>query len=460
MILWNYIKEYMRYYPRQTVGEGDAKIMYEELMAYAEIFAGKLTGQKCCAIYCKSELAAAIALLGCFAAGVTDVPLSLRYGEEHCKKILDFISPTCIVTDNDGMFGICEISDSKYTEPEKHPALIMCTSGTTGTPKGVMLSEENVVSNLFGISEYFHLGTTDTTLIARPLYHCAVLTGEFLLSLIRGANIEFYSGAFNPVEIINLWREKEITVFGGTPTLLSLIARFLRSGDKIHLRHIVVSGECMNEEIGREISSSFLGADIYHVYGLTEASPRIAYMSPSAFLKYPDRVGKPLSNVQLKIQSPKGRPITKPDKRGILWVRGSNIMIGYYNNPALTSKVLRNGWLCTGDIASIDNNGFLKIHGRSDDMIIRAGMNIYPQEIESALKRDARVREVLAYGYTDKLNRTQIGIEICGDFADTNEVHTMCCELLPSYQVPTEINILTSLKKNGSGKIIRRKRNV
>ncbi len=457
MILWNYLSEYMRKHPSKTVGEGDLEITYEKLMLYAEAFAKKLKGQKCCAIYCKSELAASIALLGCFAAGVTTVPLSLRYGEAHCKKILSFISPTCIITDNGGEFGICDISDSDYEEPDIHPALIMCTSGTTGTPKGVMLSEENIIANVCGISEYFNLNTSDTILIARPLYHCAVLTGEFLCALIKGANVEFYSEAFNPIKIVKIWREHAITAFCATPTLLSMIARFMRKGENPPLRHIVVSGECMNEAIGREIAATFPHSEIYHVYGLTEASPRVAYMPPEYFIKNPDRVGVPLVNVQLKIMSKGGRDVTDTGEHGVLWVRGDNVMLGYYKNPVLTSTVIRDGWLCTGDIASIDTHGFLKIYGRSDDMIIRAGMNIYPQEIEAELKRDGRVKEVLAYGYTDKNGRMQIGLDICGDFSDTNEVHALCCELLPSYQIPTEIRILDSLEKNGSGKVIRSK---
>jgi len=128
------------------------------------------------------------------------------------------------------------------------------------------------------------LDSSDTILIARPLYHCAVLTGEFLCGLMKGANIKFYSGAFNPMVIIKIWRENAITAFAATPTLLSMIARFMRQGEKTPLRHIVVSGECMNEVTGREIAAAFPETDIYHVYGLTEACPRVAYMPPKHFI--------------------------------------------------------------------------------------------------------------------------------------------------------------------------------
>ena len=129
-------------------------------------------------------------------------------------------------------------------------------------------------------------------------------------------------------------------------------------------------------------------------------------------------------------------------------------MLGYYNNSEKTNAILSDGWLCTGDTASINEKGFLKIKGRSDDMIIKAGMNIYPQEIESALKTDPRVREVLAYGYLS-IAGTQIGLNMAGDFCSEEEVMSLCREVLPQYQLPQRINLFPELEKNGSGKIKR-----
>lgn len=144
---------------------------------------------------------------------MTAVPLSLRYGEAHCRKILDFISPSCLVTDTYGELMVTYFGEAKYIRPKAHPALIMCTSGTTGTPKGVMLSEENLLANVQAIAAYFNIGKADTVLIARPLYHCAVLTGELLIGLVKGSRIVFYSQAFQPAEILKQLRENKITVF-------------------------------------------------------------------------------------------------------------------------------------------------------------------------------------------------------------------------------------------------------
>ena len=124
---------------------------------------------------------------------------------------------------------------------------------------------------------------------------------------------------------------------------------------------------------------------------------------------------------------------------------------------AQTEKVLKGNWLCTGDAAVIDSNGLLRIKGRNDDLIIRAGMNIYPQEIERALRMDQRVREVLAYGIRHPFRSVLIGLKISGDFSTIDEVKELCIQVLPSFQVPFHIELLDELPKNGSGKIIRKK---
>lgn len=458
MELWTWIKEKMMRYPSQEICEPDAKLTYEEMVIMAESLGKTLSGEACCAIYCRSELTAAMALLACFAADVTAVPLSVRYGSVHCKKILNSVSPTCVITDVDGRFGIYNIIDSEYTPPEEQISLIMHTSGTSGIPKGAMLGAESIIANVRDISSYFKIDRTDTVLIARPLYHCAVLTGEFLTALTKGCRIVFSSEAFNPVGLLDLIKEQKITVFGGTPTLLGILSDFIRKPEALSLRSVVVSGECLSSAIGQKVRRAFPDASIYHVYGLTEACPRVCYLPPEHFDECPDCVGIPLNSVEVKIVDADGLPVS-PGDTGILWVRGKNVMHGYYNAPDLTSKVLKDGWLCTGDCACITSRGWIQIKGRNDDLIIRAGMNIYPQEIQSELKKDPRTKEVLVYGYSNGKQGTQIALKIVGDFSHVNEVRALCVKILPSYQVPTKVEIVESLPKNGTGKVIRVKNN-
>ena len=130
-------------------------------------------------------------------------------------------------------------------------------------------------------------------------------------------------------------------------------------------------------------------------------------------------------------------------------------MLGYYREPEKTAAVLKDDWLCTGDIALINDAGFIKIKGRNDDLIIKSGMNVYPAEVEGVLKQDNRVKEVLVYGYRDSVG-IQIGMKLVGDFSSTEEVKQLCMKVLPSFQVPATIELMDELSKNGSGKIIRR----
>lgn len=453
MKLWNFIKEHMLKNPEQRICENEASLTFEETAIWAEGFAKRLNGVECCAILCSSEMAASMSLLACFAAGVTAVPLSMRYGEAHCNKILDTISPDAIITDINGELTVYKLKDCRYIAPDEHPALIMCTSGTTGKPKGAMLSEKNILTNVSDIADYFTMDKSDTILIARPLYHCAVLTGEFLTAIVRGANIRFYSEQFNPTKMLELIKEYGITAFCGTPTLLSIMARFNRSNATATLRQICISGECMGSETGRKIRAAFPACRIYHIYGLTEACPRVSYLPPEHFEEYPDCVGIPLKSVLIKILNEQGN-LCRANEEGILYVKGDNVMLGYYREPEKTAKVLKDGWLCTGDIAVINDAGFLRINGRNDDLIIKSGMNVYPAEIEGVIKQDTRVREVLIYGFRDRFG-TQIGMKLVGDFSSTEEAKQLCKEMLPSFQVPSVIELVDELPKNGSGKIIR-----
>lgn len=455
MKLWNFIKEHMLKNPEQQIRENGASLSFEETVIWAEGFAKRLNGVECCAILCSSEMAAAMSLLACFAACVTAVPLSMRYGEAHCNKILDTISPDAIIMDTNGELTVYKLKDCQYIAPDEHPALIMCTSGTTGKPKGAMLSEKNILTNVSDIADYFTMDKSDTILIARPLYHCAVLTGEFLTAIVRGANIRFYSEQFNPTKMLELIKEYGITAFCGTPTLLSIMARFNRSNATETLRHICISGECMGAEVGRKIRAAFPTCRIYHIYGLTEACPRVSYLPPEHFENYPDCVGIPLKSVSIKILNEQGN-LCHANEEGILYVKGHNVMLGYYRDPEKTATVLKDGWLCTGDIAVINDGGFLKIKGRNDDLIIKSGMNVYPAEIEGVLKQDPRVKEVLVYGFCNSFG-TQIGMKLVGEFSSTEEVKRLCMKALPSFQVPSVIELVDELPKNGSGKIIRRK---
>lgn len=366
MKLWEFIKQKMYKNLSQTMCEEGASMTFEELIMFAEIFAKRISGEECCAIWCASEMATAMALLSCFAAEVTAVPLPFRYGGIFCGEIFDLVKPTAMITDTDGELKVIPLPKTEYNCPNYPPALIMCTFGTSGALKGVMLSGENIMTSLKDICAYFEIEKDDTILIARPLYHNAVLTSEFLVSLIKGTKIQFYSKEFNPYKLTKIVRTFHITVFCGTPTMLVLLSHFAQKENAKKLRIICVSGELMGKAQGNIIREQFSTAKIYRVYGVTEASSSISYLPPELFLTNADSVGITSNSVFLKIIKKSGQ-VAKNNEEGMLWVKGKNVMLGYYNNSKLTRKVIKENWLCTGDVACIDENGLLKIIGRNGE---------------------------------------------------------------------------------------------
>ena len=200
----------------------------------------------------------------------------------------------------------------------------------------------------------------------------------------------------------------------------------------------------MTSGMARRIRRAFPNADVYCGYGLSEASPRVAYLPPECFDEDPTCAGIPLPNVKIKIAN-------KEKDIGELLVCGDNVMMGYFRDSIRTIEAKRDGWLRTGDLAMIDSRGMLYIKGRADDMIIRAGMNVYPAEIENALSSDERTDEVQVYGFSDGSTQ-QIGLRICGSFANREEVSALCREKLPSYQMPAKIELLHELPRGTSGK--------
>ncbi|MBS5724703.1 MAG: acyl--CoA ligase [Clostridiales bacterium] len=456
-MLWEYIEEKMLRHPDSTLKEGDACITYKGAVAFAKEFAKRLEAS-CYGILCRSELSGALAILSCIAAGATFLPLSYRYGRKHCENIFQTVHPEYMITDIIGELRPVKLDDGTYREPVgERPAAILCTSGTTGKPKGIMLSEKNLCTNLSDIRRYFAIGPADKILISRSLYHCAVLTGELLTSLCQGTHVHFFSESFRPGEILRKINAEEITVLCGTPTMLTALARFERRAvSEDMLRTIAISGECLDAARARTIRDAFPAAKIYHVYGLTEASPRVTFLPPEQFAVQGTCVGYPLHSLQLRVVNQRGKAVCVGET-GELCVRGDSVMMGYYNDPAATAAVLRGGWLHTGDMAVMSREGLVKIRGRKDNMIIRGGMNIYPQEIEKSLSMDTRVREVMAYGISDPLFGEKIGLRIAGNFAGRGEVLRMCRRMLLPYQMPAVVELMDELPKNGAGKIIRKK---
>lgn len=438
-MLYTYLKERMLRYPQQTISDGVNSLTYAALIAYAEEFGKTLTLDKYGLLF-DSDLDTAKALLACIYAGKTAVLLSKKYGGLHVERIVQMARLSHVITER-GVEQIAAVQEER--EDLSDVALIMSTSGTTGRPKGAMITHRNLITNLTDIAGYFDITEKDHILIIRPLYHCAVLTGEFLVSLIKGLKITFLPGKFWPATILSRLKEDHVTVLCGTPTLLyHLAAAQLKRKSTLKVKTIAVSGECMTRAVFKTVRKVFADSSIYNVYGLTEASPRVSYLPPDEFDYYPLSVGKPLPSLQAAVADNE------------LLIAGPSVMKGYYNDPLATQKAIRDGWLHTGDVAVQDDEGRLYIKCRRDNMIIRAGMNIYPQEIENALKEDEAITDVLAYGDRGDTVSEKIHLKVVTSLA-IPEVYALCKRKLMSYELPDAIDIVDEIPRNASGKVIR-----
>lgn len=227
------------------------------------------------------------------------------------------------------------------------------------------------------------------------------------------------------------------------------------------IKKMAISGECLSSGIAKNIRDVFPNAVIYSIYGLTEASPRVSYLPPADFDKHPESVGIPIDGVKIKIIDAQTCIDLPTNSRGIVMVSSPSLMKGYYNNQSLTQKTIVNGWLNTHDIGYKDENGYLYILGRADDMIIKAGMNIYPREIENEINKIPEISECLAYG-----KKGLLGEDIIIDIVLTNESRLIAKkdlmvkfkQVLPLYLMPSNINIVDTIPRNASGKLIRSKR--
>lgn len=474
--MWEYIKNNLLKSPNAVLNEyGDTKIYtYIEMLAEIEKMAEEidistLKGAKCI-ILCKQQIETVKALLLCWRLGMIAIPLSLNYGKEHCRNIMRMTEPDVAISD---VLEVCEKFDTKISLKKNNLYLsknarinsaaelqnieiMMCTSGTTGVPKAIMFSADAIQKNVALISGYFTVDKTDTVLICRPIYHCAVLVGELLLALWMGANIVLYSGGYQPFIIANILTNSNITVMCGTPTIFKGLSDCLRHRKiKGRLNTIALSGEYLLAEYACVIRESFPDAKIFNVYGLTEAGPRVSYLPYQEFDEVPQSVGWPLPGVDIVIINAE-QAVASPGEIGEVWVKTPTIMSGYYKQTSRAK--FRDGWFDTGDIGTVDERRRLYILGRSDDMIIKAGMNIYPQEVEKRLLEISEIKEVVVYGKIVN-GVEQIVADIVIDekysFESLYDIMQKLSQVLPDYMMPSNISIVDNLPRNASGKVVR-----
>lgn len=342
--------------------------------------------------------------------------------------------------------------------------ILMYTSGTTSKPKGVMLSEQNLASNLDGIEPVLKINADDRLMLALPLFHAyGQIIGLYALQCRAAV---YLVPNFSPKKIIQTLVENQITILPLVPTMFSvLLGSIAKVGlEKFaHLKVCVSGGSALPEKLLSQIETS-LNLVVLEGYGLTETSPVLAVNSRERG-SVPKSVGKPLPNVSIRLQDAQGQIIPikpgQPSAEGEILVKGPNVMLGYYRLPEETEQVIDEaGYFHTGDLGHLDAEGHLYISGgRKKDLIIKAGENIAPVRIEDVLYQHPAVLHASVIGVMDeKLGEDIMAcVELKPDQTlSENELKKFCIQHLPPFMVPASVRFYNELPKNQTGKVLKK----
>jgi fatty-acyl-CoA synthase len=336
---------------------------------------------------------------------------------------------------------------------------IQFTSGTTGLPKGATLSHHNLVNNAFFVGEATGIEPGSRVCIPVPLYHCFGMVMGNLGCVTHAATMVYPSESFDPSSTLEAVQAERCDVLYGVPTMFIAqlnhpeFARFdLRS-----LRRGIMAGAPCPIEVMKDVASTMHMGEITIAYGMTETSPVSFQSSRDDPLELRvSTVGRIQPHLEVKIVDLEGRVVPRGET-GELCTRGYSVMLGYWNDEVRTKEAIDSaGWMHTGDLATIDADGYCRIVGRIKDMVIRGGENIYPREVEEYLYRHPEIQDVQVFGVPD----AKYGEELCawviskgGATLDEESVRAFCQERIAHYKVPRHIRIVESFPSTVTGKV-------
>lgn len=346
-------------------------------------------------------------------------------------------------------------------DADKDLAMIQYTGGTTGTPKGVMLTHANLIANTLQCSAWC-VGLAqgkERYLAALPLFHVFGLTVLMNQSVFRAGTLVLVP-RFNPKLVIETIRRRRPTVFPGAPTMYISILndRRLDASDLASIR-VCVSGAA---SLPKEVQDRFellSGGKLIEGYGLTEASP-VTHCNPLRGTRKNGTIGIPLPDTDARIVGPDGLEPLPAGRLGELAVKGPQVMAGYWGKPEDTAAVLQEGWLRTGDLGTMDEDGFFTILDRAKDVIIAGGFNVYPREVEEALFEHPAVKEAVVLGVPDAYRGETVKAYIVlkdGWQASPMQLDRWCRDRLAAYKVPRSYEFRQELPTSIVGKVLRRK---
>ena len=351
---------------------------------------------------------------------------------------------------------------------EDDVAHLYYTSGTTGRPKGVMLTHKNVCLHALGTIAELKLVDSDIWGHIAPMFHLADAWATFAFTWVGARHVMV--GQFEPETVMSAIETEHITLSNLIPTMLNLMIKHPRIGDFdfSSLRVILSGGAPIAPQVVRSIMESF-GCDYIQTYGMTETSPYLTFsilkqhlldLSAEDQLKFKSKTGRPFMGVELKVVDKNAIPVTADDQQvGEIWVRGDTVTTGYWNLPDETKQAFTDGWLRTGDLAVVDTEGYVNIVDRKKDMIVTGGENVYSTEVENVLYMHPKVLEAAVFGVPDDMWGEAVTAAVVlrqDETADETEIIEFCKKYQASYKTPKSIIFLPELPKTGSGKITKK----
>ncbi|REK53858.1 MAG: AMP-binding protein [Geobacillus sp.] len=350
--------------------------------------------------------------------------------------------------------------DEQMDSLDPHDVINMqYTSGTTGFPKGVMLTHYNIVNNAYNIAQCMKLAKEDRLCIPVPFFHCFGCVLGTLACVSVGATMVPIQ-EFNPKQVLQTVQDEKCTALHGVPTMFiaELNDPDFEKYDLSSLRTGIMAGSPCPIEVMKAVMEKMGAKEITIAYGQTESSPVITQTRTDDPIHIRvETVGRALPNVEVKIVDPSTNKEVPPGVQGELCTRGYHVMKGYYKNPGATKEVIdEDGWLHTGDLAVMDENGYCRITGRLKDMIIRGGENIYPREIEEFLYKHPKILDVQVVGVPDEKYGEEVMAWIIlkeGQTATAEEIREFCRGKISRHKIPRYIEFTDSYPMTASGKI-------
>jgi fatty-acyl-CoA synthase len=342
------------------------------------------------------------------------------------------------------------------------------TSGTTGRPKGVMLTHKNVCLHALGTIAELKLTDSDIWGHIAPMFHLADAWAAFAITWVGGCHVMV--AQFEAETVMATIEKERITLSNMIPTMLNLMIKHPKVGefDFSSLRVILSGGAPIAPEVVRSIMEAF-GCDYIQTYGMTETSPYLTFsilkqhlqdLPPEDQFKYKSKTGRPFMGVDLKVVDENGNPVAADEAQvGEIWVRGDTVTPGYWNLRQETEQAFSNGWLRTGDLAVVDTEGYVNIVDRKKDMIVTGGENVYSTEVENVLYMHPKVLEAAVFSVPDEKWGEAVSAAVVlkeNESATEMEIIRFCKQHQASYKAPKSIVFLDELPKTGSGKIYKK----